>query len=800
MPFRERRIPVPAGCKVLLLGAAVLMFAAAGFGAQLKVASLFGDGAVLQRDAVVPVWGTAAPGDAVEVSFAGQRKTAKADQDGRWRVSLEPVTVSSEPRTMSVSGADGAVLAIHDVLVGDVWLCAGQSNMGMRVDRARDAEKEVSSADLPLLRVFTVGYAPAREPQAECPGDWIHSTPETAGRFSATAFFFGRELHQRLGVPIGLIVAARGGSDITAWTSRDAQDAEPALKPLLRSWGEKDAAYTPAVEAEEKAAYETALSDWKTAIKSEAERPKKPRQPVNPRDHWHHPATLYNGMIAPLIPYALRGAIWYQGESNAFTEETAALYERQLPLLIRDWRARWGPGEFPFAWVQLPFSSATQVAWARIRESMRRALSEPRTGMVVTLDLGEERLLHPLNKQAFAQRLALWARAEVYGEDVAWSGPLIAGHRVGEKGTLLRFSHAEGLEAKDGALAGFEACSADGQWRPVVARINNGRVVVPHVEGAAPAAIRYAWANKPEHNLINAAGLPASPFLIEVRADQPVAVVARSTRKAKKAKPAPADLDRTPLQPADLAVFPTGTDRLEVFLLMGQSNMKGRGVMPTRSSPNPRIVMMHKRTDGIFLARHPLHLVGDPVDFSRADNAGVGPGLAFAEAVVAAQPDVRVLLVPCAVGGTAIGKWQKGQRLYDDTIRRAKLALAQGPTGKTRLAGALWLQGEADSGTPERTAKYAGLLDQLIDDLRADTGVADLPFIACTIGEFREDVEGRRRINAILLDLPKHKARTACVDGRSIAQSIGDLVHFDTPTQNEHGRRFAAKYFELIGR
>ena len=271
-----------------------------------------------------------------------------------------------------------------------------------------------------------------------------------------------------------------------------------------------------------------------------------------------------------------------------------------------------------------------------------------------------------------------------------------------------------------------------------------------------------------------------------------------SAKKKRTPKPAPADLNRTPFVPAKVTEFPGETDQLDVFLLIGQSNMKGRGVMPAEPLEDPQIIMLHKKTDEWFHARHPLHHVGDPNDFSGSDNAGVGPGLAFAETLIKSQPKTRIALIPCAVGGTGLGKWQKGQRLYKEAIRRAKLALEQGPEGKTRLAGALWLQGESDSSTPERIAAYPARLKQLIKDLRADTGVSSLPFIACTIGELKvESKEARAAINAFLLDLPKQVPHAACVDSRKFAADIGDRVHFDTATQLRHGELFATKYLSL---
>ncbi len=266
----------------------------------------------------------------------------------------------------------------------------------------------------------------------------------------------------------------------------------------------------------------------------------------------------------------------------------------------------------------------------------------------------------------------------------------------------------------------------------------------------------------------------------------------------QRKKSAPPDLNMTPFVPVDVSQLPNGMERVDIFLLMGQSNMKGRGVMPREPLADPQIIMMHRRTDGWFLARHPLHSVGDPVTFEKSDNAGVGPGLAFAEVIAKKNPKTRIALIPCAVGGTRIDKWQKGQRLYEETIRRAKLALEQAPRGRARIVGALWLQGEADSNTPEQISVYPERLKQMITDLRKDLAIPDLPFIACTIGELKEgSIKERAAINKVLLNLPNLVPNTACIDSRSFAKDIGDSVHFDTATQERHGRLFAKAYLKF---
>lgn len=262
-------------------------------------------------------------------------------------------------------------------------------------------------------------------------------------------------------------------------------------------------------------------------------------------------------------------------------------------------------------------------------------------------------------------------------------------------------------------------------------------------------------------------------------------------------KLAPPDLNKQPLATDDITKLPGECERVDIFLLMGQSNMKGRGVMPKEPLADSQIIMMHLKNDGWFLARHPLHLVGDPQTFADADNAGVGPGITFAQTLIAAQPKTRIALVPCAKGGSNITQWRKGRQLYDETVRRTKLALSQGPKAKTRIAGALWLQGESNTRSEESVKAYGPALGTLIDNLRADLGIPDLPFIACTIGE-KKTPGLRRKMNAVLLDLPKLRPHTACVDGRSFAKFV-DAVHFDTATQEEHGRCYAVEYLKLTG-
>ncbi|HRH94783.1 MAG TPA: sialate O-acetylesterase [Prosthecobacter sp.] len=273
---------------------------------------------------------------------------------------------------------------------------------------------------------------------------------------------------------------------------------------------------------------------------------------------------------------------------------------------------------------------------------------------------------------------------------------------------------------------------------------------------------------------------------------------AQNARKKKSGKGGTPPPTHPPLQAVDITKLPEGTEELDLFLLIGQSNMKGRGVMPDEPKRDPRIVMMHLKDDSWYLARHPLHLTGDAKTFAGHDNAGVGSGLAFAETLIAQNPKLAVGLIPCAVGGSPIQSWQKGAKLYDEALRRAKLALQAAAPVKGRIRGALWLQGEANA-NPEGLAVHEGKLLKLVDDLRADLGEPDLPFIACTIGEMgdADKLAGKAAMNKILLDLPSKRSHTACVDARDLKTHIGDNVHFDTAAQNEIGKRFAEKYSAL---
>lgn len=485
--------------------------------AEIRLPCLFSESMVLQRSHPVKVWGSATADSEVTLSFAATEQKAKTSSSGRWEITL-PARPAGGPYEMTIRG-DGSEIVLRDVMIGEVWLCSGQSNMAMTVNGVTDAEKEVASADMPAIRMFIVKSGHATQPQDECTGNWAVCQPNAVAAFSATAYFFGRRLHQELDVPIGLINSSVGGTSIESWTSLEAQAAAPAIQPRLKAWEDADAKFNP---EQAKAQYDRQLAAWekqKQAATDKGERvPRRPQLQVQPRTDRNYPANLFNGMIRPIMGYTIRGVIWYQGENSA-TRGFANLYQAQLETLIGDWRARWGQGDFPFAWVQLPNFRQPQVApsetsgWVLVREGMLKALRTPQTGMAITVDVGEEKDIHPRNKQAVGERLAQWALSAVYGKSIVPMGPVLKSSAVDGSKVVLTFENCgSGLECHGDHLTGFAICGDDAKFIWADARIDGENVIVSHKDIPNPKSVRYAWASNPVISLWNADGLPASPF------------------------------------------------------------------------------------------------------------------------------------------------------------------------------------------------------------------------------------------------------------------------------------------------
>jgi sialate O-acetylesterase len=418
--------------------------------ADVRLPNLFSDHMVLQANVEAPVWGWAEAGESVTVSINGTTAKTTAGPDGKWQLKLAKLTAGG-PYKLDVAGKNQ--ISVSDVLIGEVWLGSGQSNMAMTVNRAKDFEQEQAAAKYPQIRMFIESSPAAAAAQAEPHGQWLVCSPDTVARFSATGYFFSRELQKELGVPVGFINSSVGGTPIESWISPEAQAASAELKPFFEATkgADPDPAAAKANDAAAKAKYEQDLEKFEKASKAAKASGKavgkKPQDPAVVRERRGNVGGLYNGKIAPLVPYAIRGMLWYQGEANSVPAK-AQFYQYQLPLLIKDWRTRWGY-DFPVAWVQLPNFGGPGRDWPMVREAMLKTLAVPKTGMAITIDIGEEKDIHPKNKQDVGKRLAMWALGDVYGKSVATSGPLPAGHERKGNAIVVRFSHAHsGLTAK----------------------------------------------------------------------------------------------------------------------------------------------------------------------------------------------------------------------------------------------------------------------------------------------------------------------------------------------------------------
>ncbi|GEM_PF-529798 len=462
-----------------------------GQASRFRPTDVFQDHMVLQRGRRNPVFGTALPGTTVRLRVKGKELSTKTGPDGRWNLLL-PELPAGGPYTFELQcGPDKKVF--KDVLVGEVWLCSGQSNMQFRLAQALNAKKEVAKALDPSLRLLQVKRTRSAKPLDHFQGTWTACTPQSARNFSAVAYFFGRELRKKLGVPVGLIHSSWGGTPVEAWTSHPALAKDPEGRKVLDAWARMDRLF-PA-----------RLRRWKAARRAKG---RAGRMPIGPK-HKNHPAGLFNAMIHPLLPFGIRGVIWYQGEANA---GRAFAYRRTFPLMIRDWRRRWGY-DFSFFFVQLAnFRVRNTKSWAELREAQALALNLPKTGMAVAIDIGDPGNIHPKNKQEVGRRLALLARRQVYGEKkLVAQGPDFIGFERKGKQLLLHFdSHGSSLVLR--GKEGFELAGKDRKFFPAVPRKQGHELLVESEKVTEPIAVRYAWDSSPKLCVFNKEGLPAPPF------------------------------------------------------------------------------------------------------------------------------------------------------------------------------------------------------------------------------------------------------------------------------------------------
>src|SRR5437764_9490192 len=493
----------------------VAVMSAVGAQADLSLPNVISDGMVLQQGQAVPIWGQADPGEVVTVRFAGQSKKAIAAMDGTWRVKLDPMRANATPATMIISGKNS--IELKNILVGEVWLVAGQSNMQRLLAETANGEAAIAAADHPIIRLFNVSrqvaFKHAKPPLAR----WQACSPQSVKEFSAAGYYFGVELENELHVPIGLINSSYGGSQAESWTPVEYLLASDDLRPTVertKIWDEE----RPRVRTE----YDEAIKKWRAeADKAKAAGARPSPSPAIPDAlrEYRIASSIYDGMIAPLIPFYIRGAIWYQGESN---EARAQQYGILLPTMIRAWRERWREGNFPFGIVQLPNyrDSKPEPAdepWSYLREAQRRtAFNVPNTGLIVTIDIGEAHDIHPQNKLDAGKRMARWALVDVYGRKMTKSGPMFREAKISGSKIVLNFDEAgTGLRIRAGdKLEEVAIAGAAHKWFWAKGRIvGKDTIEVCSESVAQPLAVRYAFNNNPKHpNLTNETGLPAAPF------------------------------------------------------------------------------------------------------------------------------------------------------------------------------------------------------------------------------------------------------------------------------------------------
>lgn len=484
---------------IRIIGSLTLIVLVASFAmADIRLPAVISDNMVIQADTNVPIWGWANPNETVTITIGKQKQTATSGTNGKWMVKLEAMQPSAIPVEMTVMGKN--TITIKNILVGQVWLASGQSNMAWKVRQAMNANTEIHNAAYPKIRLFSVPRTAAYPPAADCNGRWVECSPQTVSDFSAIAYFFGCYLHKGIKQPIGLINSSWGGTIIETWISMQKLESDQAFVESLRS-------LNIAIAQSQK-------NDANTAAKPDPNAPPRIAVPIGPK-YRNGASLLYNGMIAPIIPYAIKGVIWYQGESNV---RHSILYRKAFASLIADWRTGWQEGDFPFLFVQLANfktepSRCQPQQWAQVREAQFKTLELPNTGMAVTTDIGEVNSIHPRNKQEVGRRLALWALAKSYGKNIEYSGPIYKSMKVEDGRFYLTFTHADGLVAKGGELKGFTIAGTDHKFVPAVATIKDETVIVESTDVKQPAAVRYGWSDvTAECNLYNSVGLPGSPF------------------------------------------------------------------------------------------------------------------------------------------------------------------------------------------------------------------------------------------------------------------------------------------------
>jgi len=514
--------------KKTLIASSLALYFLISAKADLVLAPAFTDHAVLQRDKPITIWGNALPGNQVKAEFHGTSAAALVDANGKWSLSLpaQPASALGLDLKIEEISSNKSIInstTLHDILVGEVWLCSGQSNMEFMVYdpksisfKLNNVAVEVSSAHFPLIRQLKVTKKMADIPLNTATASWSICSPETVGQFTAVGYFFARDLFRRINVPIGIINSTWGGTQVESWMSPEASENNPFYQTVTKRWNDLKISYPDRLSE-----YKTKLALWEKDFSLVSNKPKlkslflkknpRPKAPPLPKEN---PTCLYNGMINPLVPYGLRGVLWYQGESNA---SRASEYHSLFADMITAWREHFAQDDLPFFWVQLSNfkvpSDRTDQTWAYLREAQTQTLSLPNTGQAVTLDIGDPLNIHPGNKQEVGRRLALLAKNRVYGISVDDTGPSFRAATASSDSLVVTFTgHDLALTAGGKPLQAFEIAGEDHVFYPAKALISGESVVVRSPKVSNPVAVRYAWHNAPEANLYSGSGLPAVPF------------------------------------------------------------------------------------------------------------------------------------------------------------------------------------------------------------------------------------------------------------------------------------------------
>jgi sialate O-acetylesterase len=538
--------------KKFLLAALLPAFALSAF-AELKLPSIIGDHMVLQQKQGDPIWGWDTPGTKITVTYAGQTQTAEAGADGKWTVALDAGPANDQPATITIQGTSKREL--NDVLVGEVWICSGQSNMGFQLKGDWNGDIEAAASKLPHLRLITVPNLGTQEPQTDFKGEWKASDPDTATSFSAVGFLFGRYLHEILQIPVGLINDSWGGSAAEAWVRRESLEKDPRFKTLMENTVANEAKMQDPVA---KAKYEEQLAKWKTEVEAAKAAGKLAPRPPNSPDAWlrgnARPGNIFNGVVLPTKPYGIKGIVWYQGESNA---GRAAEYADLFPFMIEQWRKEWNQGDFPFYWVQLADflpekPEPGDSSWAELRESQTKTQKLPNTGQAVIIDLGEAKDIHPRNKHDVAARLVRWALVKDYGMKLPFRSPEFKSVEFfGKMARVELDCFGSSLRPFDTTeVTGFAVCGEDHVWQWAKGKLNGTtKVELTSDKVEKPIAVRYAWADNPVCNLFSNDGLPVTPF----RSDDFPMITAPKPPVAANAAPNPAP---APANPAPVKAAP----------------------------------------------------------------------------------------------------------------------------------------------------------------------------------------------------------------------------------------------------